>query len=61
MLVLNDVYNPQIRSGDWVARRELMPKEQELRVKERFKKEILDKIEAMARRDRLPDSVIYKK
>lgn len=61
MLELTDVYNTQIRSdGGYVARRELMSKEQELRVKERFKKEILDKIEAMAKRDGLSDSVIYK-
>ena len=60
MLVLNDVYNPQIRDGDWVARRELMPREQEQRVIERFRKEILDTIEVMAKRDNLHDSVIYK-
>jgi len=61
MLELTDVYNPQIRSdGGYVARRELMSKEQEIRVIERFKKEILDKIEVMAKKDGLPDSVIYK-
>lgn len=60
MLVLDDVYNPNIRDGSWVARNELMPKEQELRIKKRFKTEILDVIEKMAKRDRLPDSVIYK-
>lgn len=61
MLELTDVYNPHLRSdGGYVARRELMPKEQELRIKERFKKEILDKIEAMAKKNGLPDSVIYK-
>lgn len=59
MLVLNDVYNPQIITGDWVARRELMPKAEELRVKARFKKEILDTIEAMAKRNGLADSLIY--
>jgi hypothetical protein len=37
-----------------------MPKEQELRIKERFKKEILDTIEAMAKRDGLADSAINK-
>jgi hypothetical protein len=60
MLVLNDVYNPQIRSGDWVAHRELLPKKQEERVLERFRKEILDTIETMAKRDNLPDSIIYR-
>ncbi len=60
MLVLSDVYNPLINQKDWVSERSLMPKEQELRVKERLKKEILDTIEAMAIRDGLPDSVIFK-
>jgi len=53
-------HHQQRRDGGWVARRELMPKEQEARVKGRFKKEILDTIEAMAKRNGLPDSVIYK-
>lgn len=61
MLELTDVFNPNIRSdGGYVARRELMSKEQELRVTERFKREILGKIEEMAKRDGLADSVIYK-
>lgn len=61
MLVLSDVYNPQIKQGDWVSERSLLSKEQEQRIKERLKKEILDVIEAMAKRDGLPDSVVYKK
>lgn len=60
MLILNDVYNPAIVNNGYISRRDLMPKEQELRIKERFKIEILDKIEAMAKQDGLPDSVIYK-
>jgi len=60
MLVLSDVYNPQINQTDWVTERRAMPKEEELRIRERFNKEILDTIEGMAKRDGLPDSVIYK-
>jgi|GEM_PF-2056605 len=60
MPVLSDVFNPEIREGGYVAERSLMSKDQELRVKERLKKEILDRIEEMAKRDGLPDSVIYK-
>jgi len=61
MLLLADVYNPAIDKDDWVAKKELMPKEEELRIRNRFQVEILDRIEAMAKRDRLPDSVIYFK
>lgn len=60
MLVLNDVYNPQIRSGDWVAREDLMPKNEEQRIKMRFKQQILDTIEIIAKSEGLPDSVIFK-
>jgi len=60
MLVLSDIYNPQINQTDWVAERAAMPKEEELRVKARFKKEILDIIEVMANQDGLADSLIYK-
>lgn len=60
MPVLSDVYNPQIKQDDWVSERNLVSMEQEQRIKERLKKEILDPIEAMAKRDRLPDSIVYK-
>lgn len=60
MPVLSDVFNPKIRADGYVAERNLMSKDEELRVKDRLKKEILDTIEAMAKRDGLPDSVIYK-
>lgn len=60
MLLLADVYNPNIVEYDWVANRERMPKEEEDRIKKRFKTEILDTIEAIAKRDGLQDSIIYK-
>lgn len=60
MFLLSDIYNPDLKDGDWVSEKRLMTKEQELRVSERLKNEILDKIEKMAKRDGLPDSVIYK-
>lgn len=60
MLVLSDVYNPNIMQSSWIADTSNMPKNEEFRVKKRFKNEILDTIEALAKRDGLPDSVIYK-
>ncbi|MFB6455600.1 RHS repeat-associated core domain-containing protein [Chitinophaga sp. Hz27] len=59
MLVLSDVYNPTIREDEYVALRSLMSPKEEQRVKNRFQHEILDTIEAMAKRDGLPDSIIY--
>ena len=60
MLVLSDVYNPRINHLDWVAEKSAMSKEEEERVKKRFKYEVLDTIETLAKRDGLPDSIIYK-
>lgn len=60
MLVLSDIFNPQIKSDDWVAERNLMSKDQELRVKNRLKREIFQKIEQMATQDGLSSSDIYK-
>lgn len=59
MLALSDVYNPTLRENGYVAQRSLMSPEEELRVKNRLEQEILDTIEAMAKRDGLPDSLIY--
>lgn len=59
MLTLSDVYNPRLNQNDWVADRDRMPKSEELRIMKRFK-EILNTIDAMAHRDNLLDSVIYK-
>jgi hypothetical protein len=60
MLSIEDVYNPSIIDGEYVAERERMPAKEEQRVKIRFQHEILDVIEKMARQDGLPDSLIYK-
>ncbi|WP_143709147.1 hypothetical protein [[Flexibacter] sp. ATCC 35208] len=59
MLVLSDVYNPNIRAGGYIADRKLMSPAEEQRVKARFQHEILDTIQAMAKRDGVPDSVLY--
>jgi hypothetical protein len=60
MLILADVYNPRIVQQRWVANGELMPLAEKERVMRRFRTEILDKVEQMAKQDNLPDSVIYK-
>lgn len=60
MPVLADLFNPSIKESDWVSERKLITKEQEKRIMERLKKEVLDPIEAMAMRDKLADSTIYK-
>ncbi|OMP74588.1 hypothetical protein [[Flexibacter] sp. ATCC 35208] len=59
MLVLSDVYNPNIRAGGYIADSKLMSPAEEKRVLARFQHEILDTIEAMAKRDGVPDSVLY--
>lgn len=61
VLLLADVFNENIFKGDWVAIPERMPKKEEDRVKKRFKEEVLDKIETMAKNNGLPDSIIYFK
>jgi hypothetical protein len=55
MLLLNDVY----RKDHWVAVREDMSKKETDRVIYRFQTQILDTIEAMAKKNGLPDSLIY--
>lgn len=60
MLVLSDVFNPQIKQSNWIAEISDMPQNQELRIKKRFQNEILDSIESMAKNDGIPDSLIYK-
>ncbi len=59
MLVLNDVYNPTIKSEDWVSERTELSKDEEERIKNRFKS-ILDMIESMAKQNGVTDSIIYK-
>lgn len=61
VLLLADVYNPQIVDGDYVAVPERMPKSEKERVIGRFKTEILDQIENIAKHDDCPDSVLYYK
>ena len=61
VLLLSDVYNENIVKGDWVATSERMPKKEADRVKKRFKEEVLDKIETMAKKNGVPDSIIYFK
>jgi hypothetical protein len=60
MFELSDVFNPKIRENGYVAERSLMSPEEEHRVMERLRHEILDTIESRAKRDGLPDSIIYK-
>ena len=61
VLLLADVYNENIVSGDWVATPERMPQKEEVRIKKRFKEHILDKIEKMAKENGVPDSILYFK
>ena len=61
VISIEDVYNPQIREGGFVADRKLVLKEEEQRIRKRFHTEILDTIEAMAKREGLPDSLIYNR
>ncbi|RAJ05432.1 hypothetical protein LX64_02590 [Chitinophaga skermanii] len=58
--VLTDVFNPNIRKYGYVSDPKLMPAEEEQRVMERLQHEILDTIVAMAKRNNVPDSVLYK-
>jgi len=58
-LLLGDIYNEQIRKSGWVAIKDSMPVSEEIRVKNRLKKEILLKIELLAKRDSVPDSLLY--
>jgi hypothetical protein len=60
MLQLMDVYNPLLTPNDWVAERSRMPKEEEERILKRFQTEVLDVIDSLAKRDNLPDTLIYK-
>lgn len=60
MIVLSDVCNPNIRVGGYVADSKLMSPAEEHRVLARFQHEILDTIEAMAKRDSVPQSDLYK-
>lgn len=59
MVILQDVFNPSLNPYDWVAIRDSMPKFEEIRVKRRFD-QMLSDIESLAKKDKLPDSVIYK-
>lgn len=59
-LVINDIYNPKLNGDDWVSDRSSLSPEDVERISERFKKEILDAVEQLAKRDGLPDSAIYK-
>lgn len=60
MPILSDVYNPNIMVGGYVADSKLMSPAEEQRVLDRFKHEILDTIEAMAKRDSVPKLDLYK-
>lgn len=59
--MLGDVYNPNLNEVGYVADRKLLPKQEEIRIMNRLKHEVLDVVEAMAKRDNLPDSLIYRK
>ena len=61
MLILTDVYNPRLYPNDWISVRDHISPAEETRVKERFRKEILDVIEKMAKQNNVPDSVLYFK
>ena len=60
-LLLADVFNESIVKGDWVTSRNNLIAVEEERIKRRFKTEILDKIERMAKQDGIPDSVLFFK
>ncbi|MEJ7610309.1 MAG: hypothetical protein WKF88_03920 [Ferruginibacter sp.] len=60
-LLLADIYNENIVRGDWVATPERMPQKEEARVKKRFREEILDAIEKLAKKNGVPDSILYYK
>jgi hypothetical protein len=59
VLLLADVYNPQIVDGDYISVPERMPEGGKERVLKRFQTVILNQIESMAKRDGCPDSVLY--
>lgn len=61
MLLIADVFNENIVKGDWVANRKNISISEEERIKKRFRVEILDKIEAMAKKDGVTDSLLYHK
>ena len=54
LLLLSDIY----RKDHWVAVKKDISKEEEIRIKTRFNS-VLDTIETLAKKDRLPDSLIY--
>jgi hypothetical protein len=60
MLQLMDVYNPLLVPNDWVSEKSKMPKLEEARILRRFKDEVLDVVDSLAKIDHLPDSLIYK-
>ncbi len=60
-LILADVFNESIVMGDWVTSKSNLTAVEEERIKRRFKTEILDKIERMAKQDGVPDSVLFFK
>jgi hypothetical protein len=61
VLLLADVYNPQIVDGDYIAEPQRMPVGGKERVLRRFQTEILAQVEQMAKLDGCPDSVLYYK
>jgi len=61
VLLIADVYNRDIVKDDYVSLREKMPEKDEVRIKKRFKEEVLDRIESMAKNDGIPDSILYLK
>jgi hypothetical protein len=58
-LLISDVFNPKIRKNDWVAQDKFMPSSEKVRIMNRFKIEILNRIELMAKKDGVVDSVLY--
>jgi hypothetical protein len=59
-LLISDVFNPKIRANDWVAQDKFMPSSEKTRIMNRFKTEILNRIEVMAKNDGVVDSVLYR-
>ncbi len=59
VLLLADVFNENIVKGDWVSNRKNITVNEEERIKKRFKVEVLNRIELMAKKDNVPDSILY--
>ncbi|RYZ20701.1 MAG: hypothetical protein EOO16_15795 [Chitinophagaceae bacterium] len=58
MLLITDVYNPSIKSYDWVTDKQVLSQEEENRIQKRFDS-VLSTIERRAKLHGVADSVLY--